>query len=404
MQFVYTAKNAGGDVQTGQMSAVDVDAVKRSLREQNLFLIDVRSKAADTFFKRLKGARDKSSISRRELLSMTTQLAIMTRSGVDLATSFQSLSQQCGNANLRAILSQVHRDITGGKSISDAMEAQASVFGEAYVASVAAGEAAGKLPEVLTRLAQFQRTEIRVRATVRTLLAYPLLLAGVSSLVVVGLVTFVLPKFVEIFGDFELDLPVLTQVVVAASDVLRKHFLIWLPILVACFVGLIASRFTQAGRRKWDAAMLNTYFIRDITRAFYIGRTFRLMGLMIESGVPLLEGLRLTRNSVRNSLYRELFDDLEESILNGRGLASSLIKAGFVPPVAAEMVMTAERTGTLGMVTELMGEHYEEEGESKLREMATILEPLIIVAMGVIVATIVMAVMLPMFDIATLAK
>ena len=144
--------------------------------------------------------------------------------------------------------------------------------------------------------------------------------------------------------------------------------------------------------------------IRDITRAFYIGRTFRLLGLMIESGVPLLEGLQLTRNAVRNSLYRELFDDLEESILNGRGLASSLIKAGFVPPVAAEMVLTAERTGTLGMVTELMGEHYEEEGETKLRELATMLEPLIIVVMGVIVATIVMAVMLPMFDIATLAR
>jgi type II secretory pathway component PulF len=222
--------------------------------------------------------------------------------------------------------------------------------------------------------------------------------------VVIGLVTFVLPKFVEIFGDYEIELPILTQIVVAASDLLRKHIYIWLPLLLAGFVGLIASRYMEAGRRKWDALMLNTYFLRDITRAFYIGRTFRLMGLMIESGVPLLEGLRLTRNSIRNSLYRELFDDLEEAILNGRGLASSLIKAGFVPPVAAEMVLTAERTGTLGMVTELMGEHYEEEGESKLREMATILEPLIIVVMGVIVATIVMAVMLPMFDIATLAK
>src|SRR5262245_24021365 len=104
MQFVYTAKNAGGDIQTGQMSAVDVDAVKRALREQNLFLIDVRSKAADTFLKRLKGAREKSAISKRELLSITTQLAIMTRSGVDLASAFHSLSQQCANANLRNIL------------------------------------------------------------------------------------------------------------------------------------------------------------------------------------------------------------------------------------------------------------------------------------------------------------
>jgi type II secretory pathway component PulF len=404
MQFVYTAKTSSGDIQTGHISAADVEAVKRALREQSLFAIDVRKKATNTLWKTIVGARERSGLSRRDLLSVTTQLAIMTRSGVDLASAFQSLSQQCGNASLRAILSQIHRDVTGGRSISDAMQAQAAVFGDAYVASVAAGEAAGKLPEVLRRLAQFQRTEIRVRATIRTLLAYPVLLASVSSLVVTGLVAFVLPTFVDIFTQFEVPLPTLTQVVVALSDMMRQYLWIWLPCMLAALVGLIVSRNIEAGRRKWDAAMLNAPIFRDITRAFYIGRTFRLLGLMIESGVPLLEGLKLTRNSVRNLLYRELFDELEDSILNGRGLASSLINAGFVPPVAAEMVLTAERTGTLGMVTELMGEHYEEEGETKLRELATILEPLIIVAMGVIVATIVMAVMLPMFDIATMAR
>jgi type II secretory pathway component PulF len=191
---------------------------------------------------------------------------------------------------------------------------------------------------------------------------------------------------------------------VSISDFLRQHILIWMPLLIAMFIGLIVSRNVDAGRKHWDAAMLNLPVLKDITRAFYIGRTFRLLGLMIESGVPLLEGLKLTRNSIRNMLYRQLFDDLEDSILNGRGLANSLISAGFVPAVAAEMILTAEKTGTLGMVTELMGEHYEEEGESKLRELATILEPLIIVAMGVVVATIVLSVMLPMFDIATMAK
>jgi type II secretory pathway component PulF len=404
MQFTYTAKTAAGDIQTGHVSAPDVDAVKRALREQSLFVIDVRRKAKDTLWKTLLGGRERGSLSKRDLLSVTTQLAIMTRSGVDLASAFNSLSQQCGNPTLRAILAQVHRDVTGGKSISDAMQAQASVFGDAYVASVAAGEAAGKLPDVLHRLSQFQRTEIRVRAAIRTLLAYPVVLACVSSLVVIGLVTFVLPKFSDIFSQYEIPLPRLTQVVVAVSEMLRQHFLYWLPLVVGGLVALLVSRRLESGRRRWDTAMLNTPILRDITRAFYIGRTFRLLGLMIESGVPLLEGLRLTRNSIRNALYRDLFDDLEKSILNGRGLANSLINAGFVPAVAAEMVLTAERTGTLGMVTELMGEHYEEEGESKLREMATILEPLIIVAMGVIVATIVLAVMLPMFDIATMAR
>src|SRR3954465_12845888 len=404
MQFVYTAKSKTGDIQTGHISAADVDAVKRALREQSLFAIDVRKKVTNSAFKAVLGWRDKTALSKRDLLSVTTQLAIMTRSGVDLASAFLSLSQQCSNPTMRSILGQIHKDVTGGKSISDAMQAQAAIFGDAYVASVAAGEAAGKLPEVLGRLAQFQRTEMRVRATVRTLLAYPLLLTSVSGLVVIGLVTFVLPKFVDIFAQFDVSLPIVTQVIVTISDVVRRHILLWAPLLLAAIGGLMFSRTTEGGRRKWDYAMLNTPVLREITRAFYIGRTFRLLGLMIESGVPLLEGLKLTRNSVRNMLYRKLFDELEESILNGRGLAASLINAGFVPAVAAEMVLTAERTGTLGMVTELMGEHYEEEGESKLRELATLLEPLIIVAMGVIVATIVMAVMLPMFDIATMAK
>jgi type II secretory pathway component PulF len=222
--------------------------------------------------------------------------------------------------------------------------------------------------------------------------------------VVIALVTFVLPKFQDIFSQFDVPLPAITQVVVAISVVLRSYSFVWGPLVIAAAISVYASRRVESGRRWWDGAMLNTVIIRDITRAFYIGRTFRLLGLMIDSGVPLLEGLQLTRNAVRNLLYRDLFNQLEEAILNGRGLASSLVNAGFVPPVAAEMVMTAERTGTLGMVTELMGAHYEEEGESKLRELATMLEPLIIVVMGIIVATIVVAVMLPMFDIANLAK
>lgn len=404
MLYTYTAKANSGEIQTGQLRADDVAEATRMLREQSLFPIDIRSKRIEAPWAQLLSHRNKPLLRRRDLLSITTQLAIMTKSGVDLASAFESLSQQSSNENGRKVLLRIHEDVTGGKSVSDAMRGQSGVFGDAYVASVAAGEAAGQLPEVLGRLADLQRTEIRNRAAIRTLLAYPVLLASVSSLVVLGLIGFVLPKFEDIFSQFDVPLPALTQVVVAFSDVLRDFYWIWAPLMIVAFLGLVLSRFTDSGRRRWDRAMLNTVVIRDITRAFYIGRTFRLLGLMIESGVPLLEGLQLTRNAIRNSLYRDLFTELEDAILNGRGLANSLIKAGFVPPVAAEMVLTAERTGTLGMVTELMGAHYEEEGESKLRELATMLEPLIIVTMGVIVATIVLAVMLPMFDITNLAR
>ena len=404
MQFTYTAKSSSGDVQTGRLDADDVDQAKRALREQSLFPIDVRQKDVGSRWAFLTGRADKIAMRKRELLTVTTQLAIMTKSGVDLASAFESLAQQSSNERVRKVLGRIHEDVTGGKAVSEAMRAQADAFGDAYVASVAAGEAAGQLPKVLGRLAELERSEIRNRATIRALLAYPILLATISSVVVSGLVVFVLPRFQKIFEQFEVPLPAVTQVLVAFSDVFCHFTWIWVPLVMAAIVGLIVSRYTTSGRRWWDGAMLNTIVIRDVTRAFYIGRTFRLLGLMIESGVPLLEGLQLTRGAVRNSLYRDLFKELEDAILNGRGLASSLIRAGFVPPVAAEMVLTAERTGTLGMVTELMGAHYEEEGETRLRELATMLEPMIIVTMGVIVATIVIAVMMPMFDIATLAR
>jgi type II secretory pathway component PulF len=404
MRFSYTSKSSSGDIQTGQIDAADADEVKRALREQSLYPIDIHERGTDARWRLFSTRGDKLTLRRRELLAITTQLAIMTKSGVDLASAFESLAHQSGIERVRRVLLQIHEDVTGGKSVSDAMRAQSDIFGDAYVASVAAGEAAGELPEVLGRLADMQRTELRNRAAIRTLLAYPMLLAGVSSLVVCGLVGFVLPRFEHIFSQFDVPLPELTQFVVAISAVLRHYTWVWVPMVGAAAIGVVVSRRTDAGRRWWDRAFLNTVVIRDITRAFYVGRTFRLLGLMIESGVPLLEGLQLTRNAVRNSLYRDLFAELEEAILNGRGLASSLIKAGFVPPVAAEMVLTAERTGTLGMVTELMGAHYEEEGESRLRELATVLEPLIIVCMGIVVATIVIAVMLPMFDIGRLAR
>ncbi len=403
MQFTYTSKSNAGDIQTGQIDADDIGQVKRALREKSLFPINIQQQGKRARWPLAGGRREHAAMRKRDLLATTTQLAIMTKSGVDLASAFESLAQQSSNDCVRYVMTRIHEDVTGGKSVSEAMRAQREIFGDAYVASVAAGEAAGQLPEVLRRLADLQRSDIRNRATIRTLLAYPILLAMVSSAVVAGLVVFVLPRFQKIFEQFEVPLPAVTQVLVSVSELFRHYTLLWVPFSIAAIVGVVASRCTVSGRRWWDRAFLNTVMIRDITRAFYIGRTFRLLGLMVESGVPLLEGIQLTRNAVRNSLYRELFEELEAAILNGRGLASSLIKAGFVPAVAAEMVLTAERTGTLGMVTELMGAHYEEEGETRLRELATMLEPMIIVTMGVIVATIVIAVMLPMFDIATLA-
>ena len=164
------------------------------------------------------------------------------------------------------MLEQVHDDVTAGKAISDALRNQVHVFGDAYVASVAAGEASGRLPEVLNRLAQLQRSEMRLRGTIRTLLAYPIMLATVSSSVIFGLMFFVLPQFKEVFSQFDIPLPAITQMLLDISEQMRHRMWLWGPLLAAAFFGFWSFRSSPAGRRWWDGAMINTPGLGNVTR------------------------------------------------------------------------------------------------------------------------------------------
>ncbi len=343
-------------------------------------------------------------IPQKDIASITSQLAIMIRTGVDIASALHSLTRQCQRPALRVILEDIHEGVMSGSSVSESLSKYVGIFGESYVASIAAGEASGRLPDVLRQLALLQRNELRLKKSIRTLLAYPILLSSISSIVVIALVVFVLPRFAQIFQDFDASLPFITQVLLGISTELRVRFWLWLPVVGAAGFSLAALRFSAPGRRVADRFVLNTMIIKDITQALTVGRICRLLGTMLESGLPLLDSLRLVRSSVRNSLYRDLFLELESNVLNGRGLSTALIESTIIPPAASEMIATAERTGTLGMVAEMLGAHFEEEGEAKLKEFVAMLEPAITVVMGVIVAIVVMSVMLPMFDLASVAQ
>jgi type II secretory pathway component PulF len=339
----------------------------------------------------------------KELANLTSQLAIMAKSGVDVASALQSLSRQCTHPTLKSVLFDVHENVLAGNSLSDSLLQYPTVFDHTFVASVAAGEASGRLPDVLQQLALLLRTQLKLRNSLRAMLAYPVLLTMVSSCVLLALILFVLPRFADIFADFEAPLPVITQILIAVSSELRNRFWLWIPIFSGLVVGAIAFKRSPRGRALWDRFTLQAPVFRDVTRMLLIGRSCRLLGLMVESGVPLLESIRLTRSSVKNLLFRQLFQQLEDDVLNGRGLTHALTENAFVPGAAAEMIMTAEKTGSIGPVTTMVGQHFEEEGEAKLKELVSIAEPVITVVMGLVVAVIVMSVMLPLFDLSSAA-
>ncbi len=340
----------------------------------------------------------------RDVLTVSTQLAIMTQSGVDLATALRSVARQCRRPAMRQVLSEVHDNVNSGATFSESLAQHPSVFNHTFRASVAAGEASGRLPEVLTQLSRLQRGELRMRASLRTLLTYPVLLVLIASSVLVALMLFVLPQFAEIFEEFDLSLPVTTALLIAVSDQLRDQAWLWTGLAVGALAASIVATRSVSGRRFRDHLLLQMPLVREVSRPLLAGRMCRLLAVMSANGVPLMQTLRLLRKSLSNELYQQLLIRMEDDLVNGRGIGTALLESPFVPPSASEMLATAERTGTVATVSQLLGEHFEEEAETKLRDLVAILEPAITVVMGVVVAFVVLSVMLPMFDLATLSQ
>ena len=347
--------------------------------------------------------RGSRQIRKVEVAEVTAQLSIMIKSGVDLASSLSSLASQCQRPALAAVLTDVRESVLSGSSFSDALRLHPEVFDITFVATVAAGEASGSMSEVLQQLASMQKNEIRRGREIRSLLTYPILLLAVSSSVLGALVVFVLPRFAGIFEQYEMPLPVLTQFFLAVSEELIARWWLWGTLVVGSIVGLLTWRRSTTGRQSLDRFWIRGPMVGEICCGMCIGSTCRLLGLMLNNGVTLLESLRLTRQAIHNSLYQALLSDLEDAVINGQGIASVFSQTDIVPPSAKEMIVTAENTGNLNEVTTLLGEYYEEESEAKLRQLVGVLEPAITVIMGGIVAVVVLSVMLPVFNLSTFA-
>ena len=337
------------------------------------------------------------------MVNLTSQLAIMIRSGVDIASALSSAARQCKRPALGSVLNEVRDGVLGGQPFSEALKRYPKIFGPAYVATVAAGEASGHMADVLDQLAELQRSQLRLMRTIRGLLVYPVLLTCVSLAVISVLLVFVLPRFSQLFSDYDMTLPWLTDMLIVVANQLRGRWWLWGPLAGLGVAGLVALQSTIAGRRFRDRMFLTLPMLGDVTKTLLIGRSCRLIGMLMESGVPLLDSVRLARESSSNSLYKEVFTEVEDAIVNGQSFASALADRAYVPDAATEMLTTAEQSGKLASVSRMVGVYFEDEGEARARQIVTALEPMITVGMGIVVATIVLAVMLPVFDLSSFA-
>jgi type IV pilus assembly protein PilC len=404
MNFHYRAKDAAGRLRADQIEAASLAEARQKLRKQGLFLLEIgevrAAGAAARSVARFGGGR----LTRTDVLGLMSQLTIMNQSGLDLAESLRSAAEQSPKAAMKKVLEAVHADVSSGKSFSSALERHPQVFDAPFVAGIAAAERTGTMAAVFERLTYLLRSDIRLRSTVWSMLMYPLVLGFVTFGVLNAMIFFVLPQFGKVFAELGTTPPPLTNMLLGIGTFARDHFVLLGGAIGGAVAALAAVRNHASVRRVTDWTLLNGVMIKDATRALSTGRVFRLLGTMLQSGVPLVDGIRLCRNASNNQFFRGMFDQMEADVLEGRGLAAALAGATFVPIGAANMVATAERSGKLGQVLQSVGEYYEDEGERRLRDLIKILEPAIILLLGAIVAGIVLSIVLPLLDVTTAAN
>lgn len=335
---------------------------------------------------------------KQQILNVTNQLALLVETGVDLAESICVICDQLPDGPIKQAWLDIRDDISTGKSLSNAMNQQRGVFGAEYVVSISTGEASGKLTEVLKSTAAKLERDLDLQKSTRAALAYPCVLCCVAFGVVNSLIWFVLPQFEKVFENMNFTPPWLTQMLLQGAKFARNYY--WLlAVTVIAIVG--ATIFT------WRHPKFAVYRDHLMCRLPIIGKAYRnlatsgfflLCGNMLKHGVPLVETLQLCSRATFSPILRNILEETERDVLVGRNLSYTLAKSEFLPPGAASMITMAEKSGNLDRVMITTGEYYEKEGVQSLQQSLKLLEPILIVCMGGLVALVIASVMLPMMD------
>ena len=415
MKFQYVAKDKLGKSFDGQFEGDSALAVRQRLRSQGLFALSViamdsrsrttpslskQSQRSPSLFDGFQSPRVKGS----DLIVALSQLSIMCQSGDDLAEALNTVANQCQSPKLKQVLLASYQDVSQGVKFSAAIAKHPGVFTESTVAALAAGEQAGRIVDVLERTTRMMRKDQNLRSSILALLMYPAVLCSITIAVICSMLFFVLPQFATIFRDMDRAVPPLTSLLLSIGSGLRENWILIAIMAVAIATLGICFRNHPRVQRVLDHTLLHGMIIKESARALITGRVFRLLGTMLENGIPLLESIRLCRNATRNKLFQEMFDNVEHEILQGEGMSTTLVEASFLPAGAAHMISTGERTGKLPAVLQSVGEYFEDEGERRLRTLVKMLEPAIIIGLGGVVAVVVLSIILPLLDVTTASR
>jgi type IV pilus assembly protein PilC len=391
--FEYTARSQTGQIQKGQMDVASKDDVSAYLRKNRLILVSVREAPKQIKFS-LGGARVKT----RDIVIFTRQFATMINAGLPLVQSLNILAAQTENKTLAEVTRAVVYDVESGNTLADAFSKHPRAFSALYVNMVAAGEAGGILDTILLRLATFLEKNDALVRKVKGAMIYPGVIMSVAGAAIAILLIFVIPTFQTMFASASLELPLPTRVVIGLSNFLIGYWWAMLLLAGAAVFSIKSYYATPAGRLQVDALLLRTPVLGDVIRKSAVSRFTRTLGTLVSSGVSILEGLEITAKTAGNQVVHNAVMESRQSIAGGETIAAPLEKSKVFPPMVISMIAVGEQTGGLDEMLSKIADFYDEEVDVAVSALLSLMEPAMIVVLGVIVGGMVIAMYLPIFD------
>jgi len=395
MLYRYKALN-NNKLISGEIAAENEDVVLAYINKNGFLPVEIKPSIKNQFYI-LNSFVDR--ISFNDIVDITRQLAIMLNAGLTIVDSLDILKNQITRVSLKNLVEDISKQVKGGAPLSAAMRKYPQYFPNLYIALIKSGEASGKLSDILLRLADNLDKQREFNTKLKGAMVYPVVIVSAMIIVVFIMITFVLPKMLSLYKDFNVVLPLPTQILIAVSSFTSSYWLIIIPVVIAG-IALIRKYFkTPQGKRQLDFLLLKTPVINNVIQQASLVESTRTLAILTGAGVSILEALTIIIDTTGNVIYQEAFQRVYENVEKGQSLGNSLSREGVFPPILVQMTIVGENTGHLDDTLERLSKYFEFESEAAIKAITTLIEPAILVVLGIGVAFLVLAVILPIYKL-----
>ena len=396
MIFEYQARAQTGEVQTGTVEAVDKDSALQILQGSNLVVVSIKSAEEQSIYLKQFGFFQK--VSSKDLAIFSRQLATLFSASVSLAASLHTLTEQTQNVKLQDALLEISANVDGGMTFDEALAKYPDIFSNFYVQIVKAGERSGSLDKVLIYLADYTEREHTILSKIRGSMIYPAFVMGVFALVGIAMLLFVIPQLISVLEQSGSELPLITRVIASASEFVKTRWYVLIFLFLAVPPVVYKFSKTKQGRNLWHVWKLKLPIFGKIFKNIYLFRFTESFGLLIRGGVDLGESLAISANVLDNDVYKKIILDARDKVIHGVGLAEVLKKHSEISPLVSQMIAVGEKTGKLDEILKDVAKFYEQEVMNAVDNLVSLVEPILIVVMGLGVALLVAGVLLPIYS------